>query len=1521
MKKAVLGIVIVIMLWSLLQAIPLPLQTVPVDKTKGESFGTNTFHLWGSLIYAVDNNTGTIRVWDTNKIAYTAKAFAKLPKGVQITDITGDRNAMYLLDSKNSSIYVYSYDGVLMRSISMKGAPDVQFKKAIRILVNYQCYIFVLDAGRNELLSFTNEGMFMGKVSITAPKAMTLGNDQVIRVLSQQPKYSEVQLYDQYLKLKSRFQIQTQDNKADPVADISVNQFNELYVVYAGSTRIGKVNAEGRLVPNSMWGYKDAGPSLSAFLEPSLIRNYPLEKEMLMAVMDGKQRTIKLYKDSEISQSLKLSLPELTMRPSLEESDLPRFYDAAYSDSLEYYIHDALLEGGKLTRVITCRANGKAKYILPLTSLSSLKAKSFDALTVAGAKLFVVDSKSHSVYIFDKYTGAYLSSFGQRGSKVGRLDTPISITTGNDGLVYVAEKGNSRITVLNENAMFAGIISLKEAKLTPLQVRFGNNNIYILANGNSIYEIPISNSNVKKPVVQGAKVSCFDIIHDGRIAWIDGVKQQLVVMFNGIEEYRFFSMNKSAAFPHFARIGQIRYSDRAKTIIVSDALMSKARVLRFIYCPVQPDLVQLGLSKEAFAEIKWKAANGISKWVVTETGGDSPVKYLVSEPRYIINKPQNSIKRYYVSSRSDDGRDGPQSNAIEDAYSYAKYLMANHNYSEAIAAFKQASVVIQDPRIEDDIVACFVSEAEYYVSRQEYERALISMESAIAIAGQTREYILETVKIFKLMKDYGRAIAYLERYRDDDNPNIQSQLISLYYLQNNHNKVYSLSTSYLSKFQRDTNIIQYLAWANEKKGDLEAALTNMRELVAVEDIFSHNLKIAELLIGLSQYDQALSHLQRMLNKFTDQGTDEVYKLRGDIHFARANYSLAEEFYAVAVKQNPAKAEYYYLLAKAHTEIRNSAEALSNFAKAYQINPQDLSFGLAYAEALRKANRYSEALKILDDASEFVDSDESSNSFHVLYYELLTIEQRYDDAHREIQTAVNYDPDNSILRAKLREATDARDFYNHNKPEIEIKSLQFDTLYPSLHEYYRSHPIGSVNLFNNRNVPIQNLKVTVSAPQISVSPFSTTVRTIIQNQTNTIDIILPITQNLFDLCINGAVSIPTEMVLEYSFEGQPKRFVNDKVSINIQQASAMDWSNRKQFASFINPGDENIRAFVSSKIIDAVNHPEVSVKNTNITRAIKVWSYLRANGIRYEQDPSSSNSATSENDYVQYPFQTLTRKSGDCEDILALLATSLSTIGINCGFIDIPGHVMLAFDTNMSRNELIENGIELSHLISMNGKYWLPLETTQIDKSSFIDSWFDAIRFYTGLTESDIFPDLIEFADAHMLYPPARFTGQIPNSLYNKISEAITFYKADVDNISILGKISREDEFRQAIAKYPDNLNVANQYALWCVKNGKTATAQQQWEQILKKDPGNFSALINLGNLYVESGQFSKARACYNDALKANMETDMVIRNLCVMEYKNADLRKAKDYFNQLKDRSVIRNLDINMYSQLLNQGD
>jgi hypothetical protein len=135
--------------------------------------------------------------------------------------------ALYILDSKMSAIYVYDYFGTYVRTISTKGSADVQFIKAIRILVNYQGYIFVLDAGRNELLAFSNEGMFLGKIPILAPISMCLGQDQIIRILVNRDKTQAIIPIDQNLNVGNSVTITALDNKIDKISDIAMNQYND----------------------------------------------------------------------------------------------------------------------------------------------------------------------------------------------------------------------------------------------------------------------------------------------------------------------------------------------------------------------------------------------------------------------------------------------------------------------------------------------------------------------------------------------------------------------------------------------------------------------------------------------------------------------------------------------------------------------------------------------------------------------------------------------------------------------------------------------------------------------------------------------------------------------------------------------------------------------------------------------------------------------------------------------------------------------------------------------------------------------------------------------------------------------------------------------------------------------------------------------------------------------------------------------------------------------------------------------
>ena len=1520
MRKVGLSIVILLMIGAILNAVPQPLHTVPALKGKDGSFGANKFHLWGSTIYAVDNSSGTIRVWDTSKMAFTQLNVAKLPGGTIADDITGNENGLYILDNKKSCIYIYSYDGVLQRTLSTKGTPYTQFKKALRLLVNYQGSIYILDAGRNELMAFTNEGMLIGKATVTSPISMCLGQDQIIRVLSAQPNFSQVQMFDQYLNPKNSFEIQTIGDKKDAVADIEVNQYNELYVIYSGSTKIGKVNAEGRLVSKSTWGYKDKGTAPSSFLVPAIVRCYPWEDNVLLAILDSKQKIIRLFKDTEFNSNLKLVSPEYTMRPALEETTLPPFYDYVAQDSLEYYIYDSI-SNKKPTRAITCREFGNTKYTISALAFAKQGIKSFDAMAVYKEKLFVADSKSHKIFIFDKHNGTYLDSFGAKGSKEGRLNTPTSMIVTADGSLYVAEMGNSRISIFNENAMFLGNINLKDKKLAPQVIRLRENTLLMLANGNSIYEIPLANPQDISLIVQAAKISGLDNLYENRIGYINAITQQLVILNSGKEEHKYFAKNSKAQFPNFANIYLVRYNDTEKSLLISDKGAKTARKLRFIYNPTKIHTLRLKLNAEAFTELSWDATVGIGKWRVTQSGGGESIIFEVSQPKMVIREPQKSEKSYTVSSLSEDGRVSSPSEEVKDAYSYARYLSANGSYSQAILAYKKAATTITDPRIDEQIIQSYYLESKNYTSQLEFDKARTSIESAIALAGPKLEFVLEVVKIYKLMQEYQQGITYLEKFKADKNQDIQLQLISLYYFSNNYAKVQSIATTYLRNFPKDTAVMLYLAWANENMGKKEDALANMRELVTIDDSYENNLKIAELLIATLKLDQAMSHLQLMLTRFKGQNPDGAYKLLGDVHFAMGNFSYAEDYYSNAIRINGGNAEYYYSLARAYTEKRKSTEALINYASAWGLVKDNVKYGFAYAEALQKASRFPEALDVLDAINPYIVTDVSTTSYHELYYDLLTLDNRYDDAYREIQLAANYAPNDSSLQDKLAAATEAREFYNKNKPEVEIKAYSFQDLYPSMQAYYRNHAIGSVTLFNNRNVPIQNIRIQVTAPQISDLPFKKNVQTLLPNQNTVVEIVLPISKNILALCKDGAQVFRPVLTMDYSFDGNTQNVTNDREGINALASSAMDWSNRKQFASFINPNDEYMRDFVSTSIVQLFANSPGTTMNKNILRAIQIWSYLRANGISYVLDNTSSNAIDSAHDYVQYPFQSLARKSGDCEDLLALMATMLSVVGVECGFIDYPGHVMLVFDTGMNLEGIMESGIEPSHFIYLNNKYWVPLETTQLGKGSLSESWLYAIRYYENILDQGTYPDLIEFSEAHKMYPPAPFSEVISSRQFGKTSETLAFYAKDLENITLLGQISREEEFRQSLAKYPNNLVVANQYAFWCMQNGKISTAESVWLQVLNKDPQNLTALVNLGNLYFGTGQYNKARTQYQNALKGNQETDMILRNLCILEYRQGNAKKAREYFDQLKDRNVIKNLDPKLYSDLMNQGD
>jgi DNA-binding beta-propeller fold protein YncE len=89
------------------------------------------------------------------------------------------------------------------------------------------------------------------------------------------------------------------------------------------------------------------------------------------------------------------------------------------------------------------------------------------ALSPDGRKLYVADSKSHEIVVFDAESGKLLSRFGGSGSDPGKFAFPTSLTFGPDGDLFVVDQLNSRVQVLTADGDYVD-------ELGSLGVGFGN---------------------------------------------------------------------------------------------------------------------------------------------------------------------------------------------------------------------------------------------------------------------------------------------------------------------------------------------------------------------------------------------------------------------------------------------------------------------------------------------------------------------------------------------------------------------------------------------------------------------------------------------------------------------------------------------------------------------------------------------------------------------------------------------------------------------------------------------------------------------------------------------------------------------------------------------------------------------------------------------------------------------------------------------------------------------------------------
>jgi hypothetical protein len=294
--------------------------------------------------------------------------------------------------------------------------------------------------------------------------------------------------------------------------------------------------------------------------------------------------------------------------------------------------------------------------------------------------------------------------------------------------------------------------------------------------------------------------------------------------------------------------------------------------------------------------------------------------------------------------------------------------------------------------------------------------------------------------------------------------------------------------------------------------------------------------------------------------------------------------------------------------------------------------------------------------------------------------------------------------------------------------VEDVKLVVQDIYPAYYQFYQSYPIALITIKNTVSYPIE---VNVHSNIQDYSEREMESGFIRINKGDKKDI--PITALLGPKILYADKREPA--VVDIKIEARTGNQQTKFLSVNVTIHSRNAWNGQvDRLPFFITPENEDI-VQLSRDLIKNLKLSQSDL-TTKFKSAQHIFNTLGQMNIKYQSDP---NIPFYQDDYVQYADETISRKTGDCDDLVVLYNSLLESLGIKTAFIQVQdpdeelAHLYMMFDTGL----LPEQG----YLISSNEKrfiihehnsnkktLWIPVETTLIEEG-FEEAWISAAEAY------------------------------------------------------------------------------------------------------------------------------------------------------------------------------------------------
>ena len=285
-------------------------------------------------------------------------------------------------------------------------------------------------------------------------------------------------------------------------------------------------------------------------------------------------------------------------------------------------------------------------------------------------------------------------------------------------------------------------------------------------------------------------------------------------------------------------------------------------------------------------------------------------------------------------------------------------------------------------------------------------------------------------------------------------------------------------------------------------------------------------------------------------------------------------------------------------------------------------------------------------------------------------------------------------------------------------KVEMSNPQLAPVFPVLYSWYENNSFGQVNITNKEDSDITDVTVSFYQPQyMAHAKECTTIRKIKKDETIGVDLIAFFNEQMLELTEKANTN--SYVIVNYSCLGQ-KRSKTFNLTVPVYGRNNMSWDDDRRAAVFVSSKDPAAMQFAKYTASIVRDNLRIDVP-MNIQYALGIFEALNQFGLNYVVDPASAfedNVGTSSIDFLQFPYQTLMYRGGDCDDISILVCSLFEAVGIETAFITVPGHIFMAFDSGITPAQAIQTFRNSSDYIVVDDQVWIPLEITLTDEGFY-----------------------------------------------------------------------------------------------------------------------------------------------------------------------------------------------------------